>query len=263
MGISAALITGASAGIGEVFARELARLGDRHLILVARRADRLELLRDQLLRVTAGKNLQMIMFQCDLRDRAEREKLLQSVDELGLEIDLLINNAGFGSLGSFLKSNLDWELEMVEVNCKAPLHLCHHFLPRMVAARRGAIINLCSTASYQPMPYMATYGSTKAFLLNFSLGLQAEVLAHGVQIQALCPGPTKSEFHLVVGLSDKLSHIPSMSAEQVVAESLAGLAHRAPVVINGWRNLFLAQCNRLLPRFTSARAVAWILRSYA
>lgn len=249
----AILLTGASSGLGAEYARQLHRSDPRTLLLVARRTERLEALAAEL-----GERVQV--FTSDLRDRQSRESLIASIRERGFRVELLINNAGYGSLGPFAASDQQWELEMIELNCKAPVHLTRALLPELLACGKGAIINVCSTAAFQPMPYMATYGSTKSFLHNFSTALAAEC-GPKLQVIAHCPGPTKSEFHLVVGLAEKLAFIPSAETAPVVAAALRRLkSGRSGTVVTGRLNLFFSQLNRLFPRWFAARLVAVVLR---
>lgn len=255
----AILITGASAGLGAEYARQFNASDSRTLILVARRHERLVALQESL----QGKSE---VICCDLSSHEQRLELFERVKALGYRVEVLVNNAGFGSLGPFKESALDWELKMIDVNCKAPLHLLHLFLPDLLETGRlsqcrGSVINLCSTAAFQAMPYMATYGATKSFLLQFTNALAAE-FGDQLVFLAHCPGPTRTEFHLVVGLPEKLSYIPSASAEKVVGEALKKL-HLASsgTLINGRLNFLLSQLNRVFPRSFAARIVARILRN--
>jgi hypothetical protein len=150
---------------------------------------------------------------------------------------------------------------MVDLNCKAPLELIHHYFPKMVAAKAGAIINVCSTCSFQPMPFMATYGATKAFLYSLSTALSTEGASHGVQVMAHCPGPTESEFHLVSGLPTKLTYVPGMKTEPVVAQALDALEAGRSVIINGWLNYWLSYLSKWLPASVSTKIVRLILKS--
>ncbi len=175
----------------------------------------------------------------------------------------LINNAGFGSLGQFSESDRRTECDMVRLNCIAPLYLCQSLLPQMTRAKRSAIVNVCSTAAYQAMPYMATYGATKAFLLNLSVALAAETRRTGLTVLAHCPGPTDTEFHLVVGLEDKLSFLPAVSARKVVEQALDAAVRGRTIYINGWLNFPLAQLNRVFPRLFAARLIELALRGEA
>jgi short-subunit dehydrogenase len=197
----------------------------------------------------------------------ERAELLKRIDLERLKVNLLVNNAGFGSIGRFSESSLEWEEKMVEVNCKAPLHLMRHFLPIMSerfrsSGTRSSIINVSSIASFQSVPYMATYAATKAFLTSITLAVQAEVAKNGIQLLALCPGPTESEFHKVVGLKKKVEVVPSMSAEAVVREALESVGAARSIKVNGTRNVIMVALNRFVPRMTAARIGERLLRPY-
>jgi short-subunit dehydrogenase len=265
-----AIVTGASAGIGREFALALARKQSHNLVITARRKERLDELKQQIERIwqhsqSAEEKKRVFVIVCDLTSRKERQAFLRRVDHEKLDIDLLVNNAGFGSLGKFEESDLEWEQNMIAVNCESSLHFCRHFLPLMSkryreTSKSSAIINVSSVASFQGMPYMATYAATKAFLTSLSLALHSEVEKQGVTVLALCPGPTQSEFHQVVGLESKIDIIPGMSAARVVSEALLAVEKRRALHINGISNFLLAQLNRLLPRITAARIVRKMLK---
>jgi short-subunit dehydrogenase len=184
-----ALITGASSGIGAALSRELASHGAR-LILTARRKDRLESLAAEL--TTRGIEVRVIV--ADLYDPAGPQRIYDATEALGIPVDILVNNAGLGQYGAFHTTPADQEISQVRVNCEAVVRLSRLFVPRMVERRRGWVLILASTASFQPIPYISTYAATKAFDRFFSLGLAAEVARYGVKVTALCPGPTDSEF---------------------------------------------------------------------
>jgi hypothetical protein len=206
-----ALITGASAGIGEEFARQLAGRG-YDLILVARRRDRLEQLAEQL-PTTAHA------IDCDLV--ADAASLPGKVEQLDVEVDLLVNNAGFGLRGRFLELDPTREAEMVRVNCEAVVALTHAFVPGMVERRRGGMITVASTAGMQPLPYEATYGATKAFAISFTEALWMELRGTGVKVMVVNPGPVKTEWQGVAGYDDDTQIPPGMiSAEQCVSDAL-------------------------------------------
>src|SRR5512144_962182 len=182
-----ALVTGASSGIGEQFARQLAERG-YDLVLVARRADRLQKLAGEL-PVTSH------VLACDLG--REAGTLPGQVEELGVAVDLLVNNAGFGLRGPFLDSDAERDAEMVRVNCEAIVVLTRAFLPAMVERGRGGVITVASTAGMQPLPYESVYAATKAFALNFSDALHAELRDSGVRVLAVNPGPVPTEWQQV------------------------------------------------------------------
>lgn len=259
-----AFITGASSGIGREFALALAKRPDLSLYLVARRRQRLEDLKAEIESIwrSSGeeRHRQVEIDIADLSRYEERKAVLSRVTDLGFQVTLLINNAGFGSVSRFSDSVLERQLEMVKVNCEASLHFCHHFIPLMVEHGRGTIINVCSTAAYQPMPYMSTYGSTKSFLLSLSIALAVELRGTGVHMTACCPGPTESEFHLAAGLDDKLPCLPSARAETVVEETLRAADRKKLVYVAGRLNHAIALLARVAPARFSARLVEKALR---
>ncbi|HET8975408.1 MAG TPA: SDR family oxidoreductase, partial [Solirubrobacterales bacterium] len=187
-----ALITGASSGIGEQFARQLAARGT-NLILVARREDRLEALAGSL-------PVEAQVIACDLG--SEAAELPGRVSELGAQVDLLVNNAGFGLRGRVAELPLDRQAEMVRVNCEAVVILTRSFIPAMIERRRGGVITVASTAGMQPLPYEATYGASKAFALNFTEALWAELRGTGVKALAVNPGPVPTEWQQVAGYDE-------------------------------------------------------------
>jgi uncharacterized protein len=219
-----ALITGASSGIGEEFARQLAGRG-YDLILVARRRDRLEQLAEQL-PTTAH------VIECDLvSDAAE---LPARVQQIGVDVDLLINNAGFGLRGRFLELDAERETEMVRVNCEAVVILTHAFVPAMVDRGRGGVITVASTAGMQPLPYETTYGASKAFAISFMEALWMELRDTGVRFLVVNPGPVKTEWQAVAGYDENTPIPPGMiSAEQCVTDALRAYDRQKRSVIPG------------------------------
>ena len=207
-----ALVTGASSGIGEQFARQLAARG-HDLVLVARRADRLERLAGEL-----PTEAQVVT--CDLATDAA--SLAGRVDELGLQVGLLVNNAGFGTSGPFVENDAAREAEEVRLNCEAVVTLCHAFLPGMVERHSGGIINVASSAGMQPIPYEAVYAASKAFALNFTDALHIELRGSGVRVMSVNPGPVPTEWQQVAGYPEERSGVVpgEIPAEQVVSESL-------------------------------------------
>ena len=255
-----ALVTGASSGLGWHYALELAKRGKHDLWLVARRKERLEQLTSEVTRIWgAGSNRTVRFSVVDLTDRSSRAGLVAEVEGSGIQLDLLVNNAGFGSVGPFASANPSREVDMVELNCVAPIDLCRAFIPAMSARGSGGVINVCSTCAYQAMPYMATYGATKAFLLSHSVALAFELKKTGIKVLGHCPGPTDSEFHLAAGLTDKLSHLPSADTRTVVVAALDAFERGKVVLINGIGNRILAGLARVLPRSWAAKIVAFLL----
>jgi uncharacterized protein len=249
-----ALVTGASAGIGAALARELACRGAK-LILTARRKDRLDALAAEL----EAKGVEVRIVVADLNDPAAPQLIYDATEGAGLVVDVLVNNAGLGQYGAFAASPIEQELSQVRVNCEAMVRLSRLFVPRMVERRRGWVLILASTASFQPVPYLTTYAATKAFDRFFSLGLAAEVARFGVKVTALCPGPTESEF-FVVARSENFMPGGRQSAEEVSRRAIAALARGQRTIIpylGGW---FTAMLVRLLPVWLVTRSIEKIAR---
>jgi hypothetical protein len=236
-----ALVTGASSGIGAALARELASHGAK-LILTARRRDRLESLAAEL----AAKGTEVRIVPADLNDPAAPQQLYEATEAAGLAVDILINNAGLGQYGAFRSSPIEQELSQIRVNCEAMVRLLRLFLPRMVERRRGWVLILASTASFQPVPYISTYAATKAFDRFFSLGLAAEVARFGVKVTALCPGSTDSEFFDVAhaGAFKSRSLQP---APEVARRAVAALARGRRLIFPNFSGRFTALLVRFLP----------------
>lgn len=253
-----AIITGASSGLGAEFARELFKSYPQFdLLLIARREERLK----ALAREFSGREVHLLPL--DLVGSSAPETIASFAAQLGLPVGLLINNAGFGSLASFSRLPLERETSMVQLNCLAPLKLTHLMLPLILNSETRTILNVCSTAAYQPMPFMATYGATKAFLRNWSLALASELSAQGVRVVTHCPGPTDTEFHHVVGLPKKLAFLPAASAQRVVADTLKrALVDGDKLIVNGLLNRSLSALAALLPLRLGAAIVALILRRF-
>lgn len=251
------LITGASSGIGEAFARRLAARGDG-LLLVARSEDKLLSLCNELGRAR-GVNCQHVAL--DLTEESACARLVEETRRRGIEIETLINNAGFGSMGEFTSLNLPRELNMVDLNVRALVELTHSFLAGMRERGRGTIINVASTAAFQPVPLMATYAATKAFVLSFSEALWEENRARGVKVLALCPGVTETNF-FAAGKMDRPPMRSVQTPEQVVSTALGALEAGRSHVISGWRNYALAESQRLLPRSVVARIIGKTMRDH-
>jgi len=236
-----ALVTGASAGIGIALARELASRGAR-LILTARRLQRLEALAAEL----ASKGTEVRTVAADLNDPAAPKQIYDATVGVGLAVEILINNAGLGQFGAFTQTDSEQELSQVRVNCEAMVHLSRLFVPRMVERRRGWVMILASTASFQPLPYLSTYAATKAFDRFFALGLAAEVARFGVKVTALCPGPTESEFFDVAHASVFKAR-GVQSAEEVARLGVDAMARGQRTIIPNLSGRFTAQLVRLMP----------------
>jgi short-subunit dehydrogenase len=251
------LITGASSGIGEAFARALAARGE-NLLLVARSEDKLVSLCNELGR---AHNVNCQHFALDLSEDGAGAVLFAEAVGRGLEVGALVNNAGFGSMGDFASLPIDRELNMIELNVRALVELTHLFLKPMLERKRGAIINVASTAAFQPVPFMATYAATKAFVLSFTEALWEENRARGVKILALCPGVTETNFFAAGGMGKPPFRAPQ-TPEQVVATALAALEHNRSHVISGWQNYAAAEAQRLVPRSFVARFIGRTMRNH-
>ncbi len=253
----ATLITGASAGLGEGFARALAAEG-KDLILTARRGDRLDTLAAEL----RGKGVTVHVFAADLADPAAPATLIAAIAAAGLGVDTLINNAGFGLRGPVADLDADQQLGMIDLNCRALVALSRAVLPPMIAAGQGGILNVASTAAFQPGPWMSVYYASKAFVLSFSEGLHEEVKDRGVRVAALCPGPTRTEFADVAGMGDSaLFQRFASDPDAVVRDGLKALAANQAVKIAGAMNLFGAEAIRFTPRGVARRLAGLLQKS--
>lgn len=235
-----ALVTGASSGLGVEFARQLSKRGHR-LVLAARRKERLEELADEL------GNSRAVAIDLSTSDAAAR--LMADIEANGEFVDLLVNNAGFGLIGSFAKLEPARLRQMIDLNVGTLADLCRAVAPQMIERRSGAIINVASTAAFQPGPKMAVYFATKAFVLSLSEALHEELKPHGIHVTCLCPGPTRTEFGDVAGfggngLFDKVA----MTSPDVVEAGLHGLDRNKAVVVPGFVNKLTANSGRFAPR---------------
>lgn len=253
-----ALVTGASSGIGDVYARELAARG-AHLILVARREDKLQTLATDL-RATYGRRVDVV--PADLTQPGAADRLAQLVSAFGTTVDILVNNAGFATHGDVVTSDPTRLSTQVQLNCVAMVDLTRQFLPAMVARGRGTIINVGSTAGFQPIPHMAVYGATKAFVLSFTEALWAETKPVGVKVIAICPGATETPFFDVVG-AEEASVGKRRSPERVVATTFKALERGLPSVVDGRLNAFLSRLPGLLPRRAILRIMEKAVRPRA
>jgi hypothetical protein len=254
-----ALVTGASSGIGEEFARQLGALGF-NLVITARRADRLERLAAE---IGAQRGVDVRPVMADLSGMDFLPALRSATH--GLEIGLLVNNAGFSIFGEFLDNDLDRELQLLHVNCRAALVLAHEYGKDMAARRRGGIIFVSSIAGFTPCPHWTHYGVSKAYLLRLAECLADEFKEAHVDVMALCPGGTNTEFQQVGGADSRRgpllarlafgSHNPS----QVVSTGLNNLGRRT-VVIPGRLNQFMVRGMGLLPRQVGMRIAAWVIQ---
>jgi short-subunit dehydrogenase len=246
-----ALVTGASSGIGWALAQQLASHG-ANLILTARRADRLARLASE---VAERHQVQAEIYKADLTDAQAPTEIFQFVQQKGLALEILINNAGFGAYGEFHTIPPQRLLEMVQVNVAAPVHLTRLFLPQMIERRSGYVLIVASTAAFQPVPYISTYAATKGFDLLFAEGIAEEARRYGVHVCALCPGSTVSEFHEVAGQPLHMAG-PQESNEKVARVGLQALADGKPRVISGTRNWLSVEAQRIAPRRLVTRVAA-------
>jgi hypothetical protein len=251
-----ALVTGASAGIGAAFARALAA-GGHDLMLVARRRDRLEALAKE---VEERHGVAAAVEVVDLAEEGELARLAEAV--AADAPDLLVNNAGFGSLGPFAELELERELEQIRLNVVALVRLTHAALPGMRARGRGGVVNVSSLAGETPGPFTATYSATKAYVTSFSESLHEELRGSGVVVQALLPGFTRTEFQEVAGVDpNRVPGFAWMSAERVVEASLAALARGDAVCIPGAGNRLLGGVSALAPRGFARRVLGALQRN--
>ena len=250
------LITGGSSGIGEAFARRLAR--EKHnLVLVARNEKKLAALCDELM---LENEIMAHYVAIDLNDYQADLRLFKETENHNLEVEWLINNAGFGSMGHFAELELENELEMVSLNVMALVALTHRYLQGMRARKKGTIINVSSTASFQPIPYMATYGATKAFVTSFSEAIAEENRHFGIRTLNLCPGPTETNFFAAADIREPLQMKGMQTSEEVVETALNALGRRRSGVISGWTNYFMAKLGKISPTSIVTRQIGSYLR---
>lgn len=249
------LITGASSGIGAAFARKLAKRG-RNVLLVARSEDKLIALCNELGRLSGARAQYVVM---DLVEPDAAARLVRETQKRELVIDMLVNNAGFGSMGDFTQLDPERELEMIDLNVKSLVDLTYSFLVPMRERRQGTIINVASTAGFQAVPFMATYAATKAFVLSFSEALAEENRSHGVHVLALCPGVTDTDFFSASQI-DRPPMRTIQTPEEVVDAALRGLRRGKTTVISGWTNWVTVEAERFVPRSVVTKVAAKALR---
>ena len=243
--MATALITGASAGLGLEFARLFA--ADKHdLVLVARRKDRLEALGVEL---TSAHGIKVHVISADLLDPAAPQQLVDEVKARGLQIDFLVNNAGFGSNGAFAELDLMKELGQVQVNIATLVALTRAFVPGMIARKQGRILNVGSTAGFQPGPFMAVYYASKAFVNSFTEALWFELKGTGVTATVSCPGPTATEFLVVAGVDkSKLAGMGMMTAPEVARGAYRAMHAGKRQIVHGLTNKLAVMSVALSPR---------------
>jgi short-subunit dehydrogenase len=248
---STCLVTGASAGIGAELARALARRG-YGVVLAARRRERLDELAGEL---SADHGVRAEVVACDLGEGSERDRLGREIEGLELSVEILINNAGYGSGRPFVKLERERELQMLRVNCEAVVDLCARYAPQMVERGRGGILNVASTTAFQPLPGQSTYAASKALVLSFTEAIHQELAPSGVAVTALCPGPVKTEFVEVARLDDVSAPDFLWDTPERVAEAgVKGLERNRRVVVPGAINEFGAIVGRHAPRGLLLRA---------
>jgi short-subunit dehydrogenase len=250
-----ALVTGASSGLGAEFARRLAARG-HDITIVARRVDRLEALRTEIL---AKHPVTVDVLSADLETQGGRKAVASLLRRRSPWV--LVNNAGFATRGALANLDAARERAEVEVNILAVQQLTAAVLPGLLASGAGGVINLASTASFQPIPYMATYAATKAFVLHFTEAVAEEVRKSGVRVMALCPGPVRTEFDSIAGTQDymRLAAPMTMDADRCVAIALRAFDRGSTVCVPGILNATFAQWPRITPRFVMRRATGTVL----
>lgn len=251
-----ALVTGASSGIGATFAQELANR-QYNLVLVARSQDKLQQLAQQL---EKDHQIQTEVIPQNLAEPNAPQTLFDTITAKGINIDLLINNAGFGDYGLFANRSLTRQLEMIQLNISAIVALTHLFLTPMRQQGEGGIINVSSIAAFQPIPYMSIYAATKAFVLNFSEAMWEENKDAGVTVTCVCPGPTETEFFIKANFPNSITESSQQnytSPEEVVKAALNAFEQKqANIVPGGFPNQLIANLPRFLPREALVKAVA-------
>jgi short-subunit dehydrogenase len=247
-----ALVTGASSGIGSALARRLARDG-KPLVLTARRLDRLEELAREL---EARAQVPVEVISNDLGRPGGPGALVEELARRGIEVDWLVNNAGFGTAGPFHRLPVERELEEIRVNVRAPVELTGRLLPAMVRRGGGVVMNVSSVAAFGPMPYSATYAATKAFLLSFSEALAVELDGTGVRVVCVCPGFTRTEFQDTAKIDTGMVPAAAWMSAETVADQAVRAATKSGVVVNGAMNTAFTVAMRLAPRSLIARLSA-------
>jgi short-subunit dehydrogenase len=254
--MKATLITGASSGIGEGFARRLAAEG-HNLVLVARSEKTLHELCDELM---LKHQIMAHYVVLDLAEPSSDLQLFNETERHGLEINWLINNAGFGSVGDFANLDIDHELRMIELNVAALVAITHPYLKKMRERGEGIIINVSSAAGFQPIPFMATYAATKAFVTAFSEAIAEENRPFGIQVMALCPGSTNTNFFAASGIDRPIQVKGQQTVEEVVETAMRAVASNRVRVVSGVANKIGALLGTYVPTFISRRAMAGMLR---
>jgi short-subunit dehydrogenase len=256
MGREIALVTGASSGIGEALARRLAH-DRKHLGLVARRADRLEALAAEL---RTAHSIEVDVLPADLTKPGAVVALVDEVGRRGLDVDWLVNNAGFGTVGRFHELPLARELEEIALNVEALVELTGRLVPAMVRRRRGVVMNVASIGAYLPSANMATYTATKAFVLSFTEAIAVELRDSGVDVLCVCPGVTRTEFQERAHVDT--TYLPGLLEQtaEAVADEAVGAVGRGPVVVNGILNRVTLDALKFVPRSLVTRVASVLIR---
>ena len=259
--MTTALITGASSGIGAMFARTLAQRG-QDLVLVARSQEKLQAIADE---VSQTHGIRATVIAQDLTTPDATQCVFDQLKSLDLEIDVLVNNAGFGYYGELADGDLSTYLNMIQLNISVLVDLTYRCLQGMKARRSGSILNISSTAAFQPIPYFAVYAASKSFVLSFSEALWFECKAYGVKVLGVCPGPTETEFFKTADFPDKLKMSSSQnyaSVEDVVEDALKALERGdSNVITGGLNNQILVNAGRFLPREALTSAVGRMFKA--
>ena len=250
------LITGASSGIGEAFARRLAAK-KHNLVLAARSEEKLHALCDELMlehKITAH------YVALDLTDFEADARLFEETEKHGLEVDWLINNAGIGSMGDFARLELESELKMIDLNISVLVALTHRYLPQMRAHKNGVIINVSSAAGFQPIPFMAAYAATKAFVTSFSEALAEENRTFNIKVLALCPGATETNFFNAANIKEPVQVKGMQTPEEVVEAALKAVGKGKSVAVSGLANYIGSVLGTLVPNSLITRTIGGVLR---
>jgi uncharacterized protein len=251
-----ALVTGASSGIGEDLARLLAA-GGRNVVLLARSADKLQAMANQL---SAAHGIEATVLAADLSDSGATSQITRTLSARGIIIDILVNNAGFGTAGSFAAADPQAQLDMLQVNVVALTTLTRAFLPGMLERKRGRILNVASTAAFQPGPFMTVYYASKAYVLSFSEALAEETTGTGVTVTCLCPGPTHTGFQSRAHIEkSRLFNLARpMQSSDVAQAGYDGMLAGRRLVITGAMNKIVAQSIRITPRALALKVVRFL-----
>ena len=250
------LITGASSGIGEAFARKLAAQ-EKDLVLVARNEKKLAAICDELM---LEHKIMAHYVAIDLIDYQADVRLFKETENHGMEVECLINNAGFGSMGDFAEMDLERELEMIGLNVMALVALTHRYIQRMRREQHGTIINVSSAASFQPIPFMATYAATKAFVTSFSESIAEENREFGIKVLNLCPGGTETNFFAAAGIERPIQIKKMQTSEEVVDAAMLALEQGKTTKVSGLTNWLVSKFGTFTPDWIVARAVASQMR---